>query len=100
MKFIDLKPLNIPRLKAYRKSILAKISGYELCSCGSEGCDFGRSQYKDDPSYINLCLVRDRVNKELSRKQRAEYDAKQNPAHVYTIAEEKRWMGKKRTPRR
>ena len=100
MKFIDLKPLTIARLKAYRKSILAKISGFEVCDCGCPGCDWRMEQCKDNPDYINLCAVRDRVNKELARKQKAEYDASRNPAHVFTIAEQKRWAGKQVASRR
>jgi len=96
VRFIDLKPLSIARLKAYRKSILAKISGFEVCDCGGEGCDNAIHHNKDNPNYINLCTVRDRVNKELTRKQKLEYEAKQNSAHVSTVAEEARWLRKKR----
>jgi hypothetical protein len=90
MKFIDLKPLNIARLKAYRKSIMAKISGFEVCDCGSWDCDHAKMMAQDIPDYINLCLVRDRVNKELVRKQQAEYQSTLNSAQVPTIAEEQR----------
>lgn len=95
MKFIDLKPLSIQRLKTYRKSILAKISGFEVCDCGSPGCDNAIQHNKDNLNYINLCTVRDRVNKELARKQKLEYEARQNPVHVPTVAEETRWLRKK-----
>lgn len=96
MKFIDLKPLSIQRLKAYRKSLVPQVNAYELCDCGSMGCDHKLAMSRNDPSYVNLRTCLDRVNKELARKQRAEYDAKQNPADVPTIADEKRWLGKKR----
>lgn len=85
MKFLDLKPLSIARLKAYRRSINAKIGGYEICDCGSLGCDHQRELNKDNSDYVNLCAVRDRVNKELQRKQKQERDAQKNPAHVRTI---------------
>ena len=85
MKFIDLKPLSVQRLKAYRKSIIRKISGYEVCDCGCGGCDNRLNESKDDPNYINLSIIRERVNKELARKQKAEQ--KKNPAHVPTVKE-------------
>lgn len=94
MKFIDLKPLSIPRLKAYRKSILAKISGFEHCWCGSCGCPHAAEQAATDPNYINLRAVRERVNKELARKQTDEREAATNPAHVPTVREERRWRRK------
>ncbi len=100
MKFIDLKPLSIQRLKAYRKSLVPQVMSYELCDCGCMGCDHRLAMSRNDPSYVNLRTCLDRVNKELARKQTLEREAKQNPAHVYTIAEEKRWLGKKRQPRR
>lgn len=72
MKFINLKPLSIARLKAYRKSILPKIGRFEVCSCGSTGCDHAIELSKNNPDYINLCKVREQVNKELAIKQRDE----------------------------
>jgi ribosomal protein L39E len=35
-------------------------------------------------------------SKELAHKQKLEREAKQNPAHVYTIAQQARRLGKKR----
>ena len=93
MEFIDLKPLSIPRLKAYRKSILAKMSGFTHCWCGA-GCYHQIELANANPNYQNLKLVIDRVNKELARKQTAEREAAKNPAHVYTHAEEKRRKNK------
>lgn len=69
VKFIDLSKLDMKRLKAYRKSIIAKIAGYEHCSCGSMGCDNEIRLNKDNPNYQNLKLVRERVNKELAARQ-------------------------------
>jgi len=69
MKIVDVKSLTVARLKAYRKSILAKVSGYEICYCGSLGCDHRKTTMKDIPEYIHLSSERDRVNKELARKQ-------------------------------
>ena len=82
MKFIDLKKLDIKRLKTYRKSILAKISGFEICYCGSSFCDYGIGCNKDNPDYINLCLVRDRVIKELSTRQMKEHNIIKQKASV------------------
>jgi hypothetical protein len=72
MKPVNLPSLTIARLKAYRKSILAKVGGFEICDCGSLGCDHRKTTMKDIPEYIHLSLERDRVNKELARKQRLE----------------------------
>lgn len=69
MKIVDVKSLTVARLKAYRKSILAKVGGFEICDCGSLGCDHRKMTMKDIPEYIHLSSERDRVNKELARKQ-------------------------------
>jgi hypothetical protein len=69
MKFIDLKPLSIKRLKTYRKSLNAKVGGFEVCDCGSMGCDHARTLAKQNPNYVNLRAVLDRVNAELANKQ-------------------------------
>jgi hypothetical protein len=87
MKFINLKPLTIQRLKAYRRSLEARVAGYEVCWCGSQGCTHAAETNKDNPNYINLRTCLDRVNKELARKQMAEQ--KKNPANVPTVKEDK-----------
>jgi len=69
MKIVDVKSLTVARLKAYRKSILAKIGGIEICDCGSLGCDYRKTTMKNVPFYIHLSSERDRVNKELAHKQ-------------------------------
>lgn len=65
MKQIDLTPLNIPRLKAYRKSVLNKLTALtRWVSDSSSGID--------KETYDFLCEARDRVNTELARKQTVE----------------------------
>lgn len=96
MKFINLKPLTIARLKAYRRSIINKISPFEVCDCGSGDCDHAKDMNKDNPDYINLQIVRDRVNKELALRQTTERDSKINPADVMTNAEMDRLMHRKK----
>jgi uncharacterized protein YxeA len=86
MKFINLKPLTIQRLKAYRKMLEARVAGYEVCWCGSGGCTYAAECAKDNPNYINLRTCLDRVNKELARKQMEEHPT--NPAHVPTVKED------------
>ena len=65
----------------------ARVSGYEVCWCGSMGCTHAMEVHATDPNYINLRACLDRVNKELARKQMAKQ--KKNPAHVPTVKEDK-----------
>ena len=67
---INLSKLNIPRLKAYRKSLIIKIAKFEACHCGWECCPDALEKIKDNPEYQKLKLERDRVNKELGERQR------------------------------
>ena len=87
MKFIDLNPLSIKRLKAYRKMLEARVACFEMCDCYSDSCNHALSMAREDPSYVNLRTCLDRVNAELARKQMAEQ--KKNPAHVPTVKEDK-----------
>ena len=87
MKFIDLSKLDLKRLKAYRNSILNKITPYVACWCGDPGCSCTRDENKSNPDYKNLCLVRDRVNKELAKRQIILRNKSKNLAHVRTLKE-------------
>jgi len=71
----------------------ARVSGYEVCWCGSMGCTHAMEVHKADPNYVNLRACLDRVNKELARKQMAEQ--KKNPAHVPTVKEDEAKKQKK-----
>lgn len=87
MKFLDLKPLNIQRLKAYRKSLQDKLGAWGFCECCGYGCEYALAEARQNPNYVKLRTEIDRVHKELASKQKAEQ--KVNPAHVPTVAEEK-----------
>jgi len=69
MKPVELTKLTIPRLKAYRKSVLDKIVPYEVCWCGSPICDWEIDHNRNNPKYLFLLEERTRVNKELGARQ-------------------------------
>ena len=88
--------MTIPRLKVYRKSVMARTRGYEVCSCGSDGCNYERFKNQDNQHYMNLLIERGRVNKELARKQTVDRKAKENPlTKVRTIREEEALVSKR-----
>jgi len=69
---VNFANMNLQRLKAYRKGILAKVACYEHCDCGSAGCDHLQEVNKNNPNYIFLKSERDRVNTELAARQTKE----------------------------
>jgi hypothetical protein len=85
MKFLNLKSLNNARLKAYRRSLQAKIGAYEVCGCGSMGCGHNKIYHKDDHDYINIKIELERVNKEFGNRKRSAHCASINPAEVDLI---------------
>jgi hypothetical protein len=89
MKPVDLTKLTIPRLKAYRKSVLDKIVPYEICWCGSSLCNQEIGYNRSNPKYLFLLEERTRVNKELGTKQRevSRKDKAKRWANVPTIKE-------------
>jgi hypothetical protein len=90
MKFANLKIMTIPRLKAYRKSVMARTRAYEVCWCGDNACDHERFKNQDNQHYKHLLIEYERVNKELARKQTVERKAKENPmAQILTVREER-----------
>ncbi len=95
MKFINLKIMTVPRLKAYRRHLYARIGAFERCSCGDSSCDFVWLKNQDNEYYKKLLIEKDRVNKELARKQMKVIEAEKNPAFVHTVREENAWIGKR-----
>jgi hypothetical protein len=89
---VDPSKLTIPRLKAYRTSLLRKVARYEICDCGDMGCDHQMERNKNRPVYLDAKSELERVNQSLGEKQKKvrEVEATKNWAQVSTIDEEKR----------
>lgn len=87
--------MTVPRLKAYRKSVLARKGAFEHCHCGDPACDYERFKNQEDKHYQNSLIEIERVNKELARKQTVEREAKKNAFYVPTVREHDAFIARK-----
>lgn len=89
MNSIDLTKLNYKRLQKYRKSLTNKCHRYESCWCGDSGCDFNKTENKNNPHYLELKQEFERVLAECSKRNKvlAQKRQKRDWAHVPTVKE-------------
>lgn len=78
--------LPIPRLKALRRTLLARISRMQVCDCGDSACSHQQEINRQDPEYQAVKARLEEVNATLAAKQRAALPA-DNQAHVATHKE-------------
>jgi hypothetical protein len=96
---VDLSKLTLPRLKAYRKSLLPRVAVYETCDCGSTGCSHAYERSRSDPRYQELRAELDNVNVELRCRQRKIHEAEEKKRwanNVWTDQDQRRFEGKGR----